>query len=54
MTEDTDTLWVGTEQNSCPVTLSYLPFVSQKEWKELKITNEWVEKTWKIWSKIRN
>ncbi len=28
--------------------------MSQKEWKKLKITNRWVEKTWKIWSKIRN
>lgn len=54
ITEDTDTLWVEMEQNSCPVPLGYLPFMSSKEWKKLKLTNEWAEKTWKIWSKIRN
>ena len=32
-----------------------LPFMSWKEWgKKLKIKNEWAEKTWKIWSKIKN
>lgn len=54
ITEDTDTLWVEMEQNSCPVPLGYLPFMSLKEWKKLKLTNVWTEKTWKIWSKIRN
>lgn len=47
-------MWVRMEQNSCPVPLGPSVFVSQKEWKKLKIKNKWVEKTWKIWYKIRN
>ena len=47
ITGDKDSIWVGMEQNSSPVPLGSLPFLSQKEWKKLKIKNEWVETTWK-------
>lgn len=45
-------MWEGVEQN-CQVPLVSEPLMSWKEWKNLIRKNEWVEKRWKVWSKIK-
>ena len=49
-----DTKWVGIEQSSLNnLSISVLPFLDSKVWRKLKIQNEWVNYTLKVWEKFR-
>ena len=53
ITQDRDTIWVRME-HSCPdVPLESLPFLSQEFWKKMKMSNECIKVTLKVWSTIR-
>lgn len=54
MIKDAESIWVGIEQNSFPgLPLGALPFLSEKNQRGLKITNECMRETLKIWSIVR-
>ena len=54
ITEDTETIWVDMEQNSCNnVPVGALPFLTEKAQKGLGTCNEWIRATMKIWSEVR-
>ena len=48
-----DTKWVHIEQSSVNTSLSALPFLTTNALRKLRIQNEWVEYTLKVWKKIR-
>ena len=50
---DMDTKWVHIEQSSVNTSLSALPFLTTNAWRKLRIQNEWVKYTLKVWKKIR-
>ncbi len=51
---DKETKWVQIEQGSVTnVSISDLPFMEAKVWQKLKIQNEWVICTLKVWMKMR-
>lgn len=52
--KETDAVWVGMEQSSCQhAPLESLPFLNETTWKKLKIGNDWIRVTMKIWSLVR-
>ena len=50
---DMDTKWVHIEQSSVNTSLSALPFLTTNALRKLRIQNEWVKYTLKVWKKIR-
>ncbi len=49
-----DSIWVRMEQNSCPrLPLGALHFLTEKSQKGVKITNEYMRETLKIWLIVR-
>lgn len=53
ITKETDAVWVGMEQRSCQhAPLESLPFLNETTWKKLKIGNDWIRVTMKIWSLV--
>lgn len=54
ITKDKDAIWVEMEQRACPtMSLESLPFVTRSMQKKLKIKNELIIETMKIWSTIQ-
>lgn len=52
--QDNDTNWLDLERNSCPrVPLESLPSLELKKWNNLRLNNEWMSCTYKVWSLVR-
>lgn len=53
ITKDKNSVWVEMEQKAClNISLESLPFLNEKTWRKVKMSNEWVRGTLKIWSKV--
>uniref|UniRef100_A0A0S7EFB4 POL2 n=1 Tax=Poeciliopsis prolifica TaxID=188132 RepID=A0A0S7EFB4_9TELE len=52
--QDEETNWISLENNAGPlVPPEAIPFMEGKHWKDLKIENEWINCTYRVWSLVR-
>lgn len=54
LVQDEETNWIGLDNHACPlVPLETMPFMELKKWRDLKIDNEWIICTHRVWSLVR-
>ena len=52
--QDKETNWLELEKGACPATpLESIPFLERKKWRELKIRNEWMKCTQRVWFLVK-